>query len=108
MTHALAEGPAEVIYDLAPYPQHRALRAVIGVDDGPGAGSVQFEVYIDQPDGQWKQVYGSQVLRGGGAGKALCLDLGGATKLRLVVTNAGDGHGCDHAIWCNARLEGIE
>jgi len=105
MTHALAQGPAEATYDLSEHPKHRVLRAVIGVDDGAGGGSVAFEVYVDQADGQWKQVYGSQVLRGGGAGKALCLDLKGASKLRLVVTNAGDGHGCDHAIWANARLE---
>ncbi len=106
MTHALKDGPAEVIYDLTPYPNHRLFRAIVGVDDETGTlGSVTFEVHVDAPDGGWRKLHATGMLAGGGEVKALTIDLGQAEKLRLLVTDAGDSHGSDHAVWANARLE---
>ena len=98
--------PAEVIYDLTPYPDRSILRAVVGVDDETGTrGSVTFEVHVDAPDGGWRKLHATRLLAGGGDVKALTIDLSDAQKLRLVVTDAGDHHGSDHAVWANARLE---
>jgi len=106
MTCPLKDGPAEVIYDLTPYPDHSIFRAVMGVEDETGTrGSVVFEVHVDAPDGGWRKLHATRALAGGGDVKALTIDLGDAQKLRLVVTDAGDHHGSDHAVWANARLE---
>ena len=100
------EGPSEVVYDISDHPGLRTFRAVIGVEDATGTnGSVTFEVHVDDGAGAWKKLYGSDTLRGGGAVKAITVDLGETNRLRLVCTDAGDGHGSDHATWANARLE---
>ena len=101
-----ANGPAEVVYDISGHPAFRTFRAVIGVEDKTGTrGSVTFEVYVDDGGGGWKWLHSSDTIRGGGAVRALSIDLGEADTLRLVCTDAGDSHNSDHATWANARLE---
>lgn len=100
------DGPSEAVYDLSGHPGFRVFRAIIGVEDTTTSlGSVTFEVHVDDGAGGWKLLYSSDTMRGGGAVKAITVDLGEASKLRLVCTDGGDGHGSDHATWANARLE---
>ena len=95
-----------MIYDISGHPEFRIFSAVIGVEDRTGVrGSVTFEVHADNGAGGWKHLYSSDILRGGGAVKAITVDLGKADRLRLVCTDAADRHGSDHAVWANARLE---
>jgi len=97
---------AETIYDLASHPDHRIFQAVVGLDDAVGTrGTAAFEVYVDGPDDGWQKLHATRVLSGGGDVLALRIDLGQAKKLRLVVTEGGDGIGSDHAVWADARLE---
>ena len=80
-----------------------AFDATVGVDDETGGrGSVEFVVRVDDRV-RWR----SGVLRGGGAPKAVHVDLTGATSLALEATDGGDGNGYDHADWAGARVTGL-
>ncbi|MBQ4824535.1 NPCBM/NEW2 domain-containing protein [Leisingera sp. HS039] len=72
----------------------------IGVDDEVGAnGSVTFKVYGDN-----QLLFESGTLTGNdGAGK-VDVSVAGYSQLRLVVGDAGDGNGADHADWAGARF----
>jgi hypothetical protein len=70
------------------------------VDDekATGPGSVVFEVYADD-----RCLFRSGVKHRGDAPDTVNVELPrGARQLRLVVTDAGDGNGCDHADWAAA------
>jgi hypothetical protein len=85
--------------------QATRLRAVVGVDDSAeNAGSCVFLVEALR-QGQWERLLETGVLRGGGEIAEVDADVSGATELRLTVTDAGDGHYSDHAVWADARLE---
>jgi len=77
-----------------------SLTTSVGVDDEKSSlGSVKFELWAD----------GRRVARSGRMdtstpARRLTADLGGATLLRLVVTDAGDGNNSDHADWAAPRL----
>lgn len=72
----------------------------IGIDDESGsAGSVIFQVYLDDI-----KVYDSGVMTGATATRSVNIDVTGRNKLQLIVTNAGDNPDDDHADWANARL----
>jgi hypothetical protein len=72
----------------------------IGVDDEQGsAGSVVFQVFLDGT-----KVYDSGVMTGTSATRTVNLNVTGATTMRLVVTDAGNGNTSDHADWANAKL----
>jgi len=75
--------------------------ANVGVDDEVAAdrGTVSFEVYADSA-----KVADSGTLTGSSAAKALSANVTGATRLRLVVTNAGDGINYDHGDWATPTL----
>ncbi|HVT87667.1 MAG TPA: NPCBM/NEW2 domain-containing protein [Tepidisphaeraceae bacterium] len=74
--------------------------ADIGVDEEVGnAGSVVFQVYVDG-----NLQYTSPTLTGSSATVPISIPLNGASTLRLVVTNGGNGNTSDHADWANARL----
>jgi hypothetical protein len=76
--------------------------AAVGVDNQagpPGVGSVVFQVWVD---GVKKTSSG--LMRCGDAPKVLSVDLRGARKLKLVVTDGGDGPACDHADWGGAAV----
>ena len=81
--------------------QHRRFMAFVGVDDGGDArGSVVFEVLLDG-----KKAFDSGVMKHGQAAKHIDLALTGVTELRLIVTDAGDGPGGDHADWAEAAID---
>jgi glucose/arabinose dehydrogenase len=74
----------------------------IGVDDETGdAGSVVFQVYLDNV-----LAFDSGVKRGTDPRASLSVSVAGKNELRLVVTNAGDTNGNDHADWAAARITG--
>ena len=73
--------------------------AEIGIDDEVGpAGSVVFEVWLGAT-----RAFQSAVLQGTSATASMLVDVSGS-ELRLVVTDAGNGNGSDHADWANARF----
>jgi glucose/arabinose dehydrogenase len=72
----------------------------IGVDDETGNnGSVIFQVF-----GDGLEIFNSGVIRGADVRQSVNVNIAGVNELRLVVTDAGDGNGYDHADWANARL----
>jgi len=78
-----------------------AFSTVIGVDgETVGEGSVTFELWLDGV-----RVGATGVMRGGEAPFGGTVDITARQELRLVVTDAGDGHAGDHADWADARLE---
>jgi len=73
--------------------------ARVGVDAEVGqSGSVVFQVF----DGTTK-LADSGVMRWGGA-KTLTVNVAGASQIRLVMTDAGDGSSFDHGDWADAKL----
>ena len=80
--------------------------AVIGIDDSMEAyslGSSAFKVEVRR-QGRWKRVFESDVLQLGAEPEKVEVELGGADRLRLIVTDGGDGTACDHALWAHARI----
>lgn len=76
--------------------------AVVGVDDQagpPGIGSVVFQVWVDNV-----KRASSGLMHAGDEPRALSVDLTGAKKMKLVVTDGGDGPACDHADWGGAAV----
>ena len=89
---------SDVTYDLAGRYAH--FTTDVGIDDEVGsAGSAVFEVYVD---GVLRARTGRRT--GADGPLPLSLSVAGARTLRLVVTDAGDGIGSDHADWLDARL----
>ena len=75
-------------------------KALVGVDDEVGSsGSVSFEVYADA-----NKVFDSGLLTGSSASKEIDVSVAGASQLRLVVKNGGNGDGHDHADWAVALV----
>lgn len=105
MTHPASDGFAEAVYDVSGY---KTFRADIGIDENnngsTGQGSVEFFVYIDA-DKEWEEKYYSDIVLGDTPTIHLEIDISGASKLRLYVTDAGDGQHADHATWANARID---
>jgi uncharacterized repeat protein (TIGR01451 family) len=76
-------------------------KASVGVDDEVAPnGSVVFQVYADAT-----KVFDSGLMNNSSATQTVDVSIAGATELRLVVTNGGDGIGWDHADWALARVE---
>lgn len=74
--------------------------AMAGVDDErKGQGSVVFQVYVD---GVKKAE--TKTLHGGDAPVPISVDLTGAKRLLLTVTDGGDDNTNDHADWAGALL----
>jgi hypothetical protein len=91
---------SELVYALDPG-YHRFV-AVVGIDDekrdDPRA-SVVFEVYADE-----KRIARSPVMRPAAWWPIDAKIPAGSKRIRLVVTDAGDGIASDHADWANAGL----
>jgi alpha-galactosidase len=72
----------------------------VGIDDEVGdRGQVDFQVYADGT-----KVADSGLVRGTDAAKSLTADLSGASFLRMVVTDGGDGINYDHSDWAAAAI----
>lgn len=83
--------------------KYTALRTTIGVDDETaGRGSVVFQAYVDGV-----LAYTSAVLTGKSPAVPVTVNLRGASSLRLVVTDGGDGIAYDHADWAGALLDPV-
>ncbi|MFU8854120.1 NPCBM/NEW2 domain-containing protein [Micromonospora sp. SL1-18] len=92
--------PSDILYLAAG--RCTSLVADVGIDDekrGSKAASVTFEVWADST-----KVADSGVLTWQDPAKTLTADISGASFVRLVVTEAGDGNNSDHADWAAARV----
>lgn len=74
--------------------------ASIGIDDAAGGGSVIFAIV-----GDGRLLWKSRILRFGHAPVPVRVDLTGVQNLLLLVGDAGNGNGCDHANWAEARFD---
>ncbi len=73
----------------------------VGVDDETnGNGSVVFEIWVDGV----KKHESTEVVKGNKYAQRVEIDVEGADKMKLVVTDGGNGVGSDHGNWANARL----
>lgn len=78
----------------------RRFRAGVGIDAvTDGKGSVLFEVHADG-----KKVWSSGVMSGLDEAKEVDVSVEGVKRLRLIVTDAGDGNRYDAANWCEPVL----
>ncbi|MBB5895290.1 NPCBM/NEW2 domain-containing protein [Kutzneria kofuensis] len=76
------------------------ISSTVGLDDEKtGAGSVTFEIWADG-----KKVADSGLIKRGDPAQTLTADATGASLLRLIVTDGGDGNTNDHADWANAQI----
>jgi len=95
-THAVEE------YALDLHGTATRFSAWVGVDDDAQApGSVTFQVV-----GDGKTLWQSGVMRWGEPAKEVSVDLVDVKKLVLLVGDAGDGNGMDHADWAEAKISG--
>ena len=84
--------------------RYDVFKAIVGLDDEVGPnGSVVFEVW-----GDGRRLFQSPVIKGDMPGLAIQVPVENVNTLTLIVTDAGDGIGSDHADWADARFEGIE
>jgi alpha-galactosidase len=90
--------PGEVGYFLGK--RCTRLEADLGIDDATaGRGSVTYQVWTDE-----EKVYDSGVVRGADPVRHLDVALDGASSMRLVTTDAGDGVTYDNTDWGGARV----
>jgi alpha-galactosidase len=90
--------PAAAIFRLAQ--SCTTFTADVGVDDvTSGAGSVVFQVFADGD-----KLYDSGVVTGTSPVQSVSVDVTGRRRLKLVVTNGGDGAADDSASWGNPQL----
>ncbi|MFB7378430.1 NPCBM/NEW2 domain-containing protein [Kitasatospora purpeofusca] len=93
-THA----PSEVVYYLGGSCER--LTVTVGIDDESGAaGTAVFQIWRDGT-----KVADSGRLTAADPAKVLTADLTGGERLRLVVTDGGDGIDHDHTDWADPRL----
>jgi alpha-galactosidase len=91
--------PSSIIYRLGQ--MCTAFSATVGVDDAAGgAGSVLFQVWADG-----EKLYDSGTVTGTSAAATVAVDLTGKRRLKLLVTNAGDGSALDRANWGDAKVD---
>ncbi len=98
-------GRGQVVYDLnGGLERALTFKATIGVDDAVKPnGTVIFIVELER-NGAWEKVFESAILRGGEA-QELEVPVAGATRLRLLTTDAGDNINSDHAVWAAPLLQ---
>ena len=81
----------------------KKLLIVIGILWGATGYAQKFEgLALTPPDGT--KVYESGVIKGSAPTKSMAVNIQGASTLKLVVTDAGDGASNDWADWGDARL----
>ncbi|MCO6006934.1 NPCBM/NEW2 domain-containing protein [Actinoallomurus purpureus] len=77
-----------------------SVAADVGVDDEKTSnGSVTFEIWADGA-----KVAGSGLLTTADPAAHLTANVAGATMVRLIVTDGGNGNDSDHADWADARI----
>ena len=102
-TAPFANGIGAFAQSLLEYPlngQFTRFTAKVGVDAvTEGRGSVVFEIYADG-----KKRWSSPVMSGLDQPREVDLDIKGVDRLRLIVSDAGDGNKFDAADWCEPIL----
>jgi hypothetical protein len=98
-------GRAHVVYALGgELARAQRFRAWVGIDGSAGhAGSATFAVEVRRA-GQWERLFESGILRGAEPPARVDVDISGADRLRLIVTDAGDNIYSDHAAWGGAAI----
>ncbi len=91
--------PGEIVVDLDG--QFATFQTDVGIQwqGGANQASVVFRVFVDD-----KKVFDSGTMREGDAARPVSVSVAGASELRLVADDAGDGITCDCANWADARL----
>lgn len=81
--------------------QYTKFECQVGIQwqGGKNIGSVVCQVFADE-----KKLFESGVLRENDAAKKISISVDGASELRLVATDAGNGIACDCVAWAEARL----
>jgi hypothetical protein len=96
---------SRLAYDVSVY---RRFEAELAIDESAGRrGSAIYKVLLygaGAAPAAWTTAYESPVLRGGAAPVPVSLELGGATRLALIVEFADRGDELDLANWLGARL----
>ncbi|WP_433182763.1 NPCBM/NEW2 domain-containing protein [Actinoallomurus sp. CA-150999] len=93
-----AHAPSTIEYYAAK--QCTSVAADVGVDDEKTTnGSVTFEIWADGT-----KVADSGLLTTADPAAHLSADVGGASFVRLIVTDGGNGNDSDHADWADARI----
>lgn len=86
--------------DFALNGSYSTFKSDIGVDDEVGSnGSVIFQVWADGV-----KIYDSGVMTGSSPTQSINVSVSGKSQLKLIVTDAGNGNGYDHADWAGAQL----
>lgn len=75
--------------------------ATVGADDGCG-GSVVFKLVCD---GEVR--FESPLMTRGSEPLPVDVPIAGVDRLQLMVEDGGNGIGCDHANWVNAKIESL-
>jgi hypothetical protein len=92
-----AHAASRIAYELPP--GFSTFAATIGKDQEVAGGSVVFAVEADG-----KEVFRSAVFRNDTPPQQISIAIVGAKRLTLIVDEAGDNNGADHADWADARL----
>jgi alpha-galactosidase len=98
-THGLGvSAPASVIYRLAK--NCSRFTATAGMDDAAGDGSVEFHVL-----GDGKVLWESGIVKKADGAQSIDVSVEGVVRLKLLVTNAGDGPALDRASFGDPLVE---
>jgi alpha-galactosidase len=80
--------------------QTKRFQATVGVDDETnGQGSVRVVI-----SGDGKELFRSEILKGGAAPAAVDLDVSGVKILSLIMRDGGDNMSFDHVDWADAKF----
>ena len=93
---------SEIVYDIEGK-GYTTFESYVGVDREDTKGTVTFQVWVDG-----EKVYDSGKMTGNTVMKFVSVDITGKKQLKLVVTDAGDGNGHDHADWADVKLKAPE
>ncbi|MVO98259.1 NPCBM/NEW2 domain-containing protein [Paenibacillus lutrae] len=95
-----AHSTSTIVYDLSDQ-NFDYFTSYAGVDRQMygSIASISFEVYVD---GEKK--FDSGVMNSRDPQKWIEVDINGASELKLIVTDGGNGNGSDHAAWGDAKL----
>lgn len=92
-------------FDLRSFPKARGLSAMVGIDDATGDNGSAVFIVETQTNGEWQELYRSAKLTGESTPESVQVAFPkGATMLRLLTTDAGDGVSSDHAAWADAKF----
>lgn len=92
---------SEIIYDIAGKGYNR-FQCYVGLDQEANrndVGSVAFQVWADG-----EKLFDSGMMKRDTPAKFIDVDVSGRKQLKLIVTDAGDGNGNDHADWADAQF----